>query len=165
MPRRALPGGEQLDRVAGRVLDQHLAAARPGDRLVAEGGTGGTQPLDRGVEILDLDDQPVPAARLGAAAIRHRTGRGGQRAGEPESQVVALDDGHGRAVPLLFPEAELVDVEGDRGIDIRDEVTHRCHGPVLSDVRPPPYGRSDSQINLPGRTTPGNALDAMPSTG
>lgn len=42
---------EQLDNVAGRVLQQNLLAARAGDNVVAEGETRGTQPFNLGRDI------------------------------------------------------------------------------------------------------------------
>jgi hypothetical protein len=55
---------EQLDRVAGRVLDDDLPAADPVDDLRAEGDTGRTQRGGDGVDVLHLEREAVPPGRI-----------------------------------------------------------------------------------------------------
>src|SRR5690242_17358307 len=51
-----VPGGlEQLDRVAGRVLDQDLPAAHPGDDVVAEPGALSAQRGHQAIKIADFE--------------------------------------------------------------------------------------------------------------
>jgi pimeloyl-ACP methyl ester carboxylesterase len=64
---------EQLDRVAGRVIEQDLLAARSGDDVVAEGEPGGAQPLDLGFDVVDDEVNAVPATGAGLTAVRHRS--------------------------------------------------------------------------------------------
>src|SRR5919197_2596674 len=54
-------GFEQLDRVAGRVLEQDLPDADAGGTVVAEADAGAAQGLDRRVEVSDLDQDAVPS--------------------------------------------------------------------------------------------------------
>ena len=100
--RRALTAGarrgglEQFDRVAGRVLEQDLLAARAGDDVVAERQPGGAQPLDLGGDVVDDQMDAVPAARPGRPAVGHRpAGRAGRTA-QQQPQLAADDVGEGR---------------------------------------------------------------------
>src|SRR3954447_18528300 len=65
-------GLEELDRVAGGVLEQDLPAARPADDVVAERQAGRPQPIDLGPDVLDDEMDAVPASRLRRSAIGHR---------------------------------------------------------------------------------------------
>src|SRR5215218_10906451 len=58
-----LGGLEQLDHVAGGILQQNLGAARAADDVVAEPAAGGAQPLDLAGQVVHLQLQAVPAAR------------------------------------------------------------------------------------------------------
>ena len=66
---------EELDGVARRVLDEDLPAADAGDDLVAEARARGAQTLDRRLEVVDLEREPVPAARARAPSRRASPGR------------------------------------------------------------------------------------------
>src|SRR5215831_6624256 len=75
-PTRLLPpltshasGLEQLDEVAGRVLDQDLLAARAGHDVVAERHAGGLQAVDLGRDVVDDEVDAVPAAGTGLLAV------------------------------------------------------------------------------------------------
>src|SRR5215813_6666496 len=52
---------EELDRIAGRVLDDDLLAAHTGDDFVPERSAGGTESADGGGEIVDLNSKTIPA--------------------------------------------------------------------------------------------------------
>ena len=54
----------QLDRVAIRIVDQDLPAARPGLDRVAKMRMRPLECGDRGVEIIDVQHDAIPAARL-----------------------------------------------------------------------------------------------------
>jgi hypothetical protein len=56
-------GLEELDRVARRVLEQDLLAARAADDVVAERQAGGAQLLDVGGDVLNDEVEPVPTGR------------------------------------------------------------------------------------------------------
>jgi len=80
-PRSTARRLEQLDRIAGRVLGQHLPPARTIDRVVAEAGAGVAQAPDRRVEVDDLGigraaDVPGPASQS-ARPSRSRIANGG----------------------------------------------------------------------------------------
>jgi hypothetical protein len=67
--RSSLVGGlEELDRVPGRVVDEDLLPAGPGDDVVAEPEACGAEALDLGVDVVDDEVDAVPAARSGLAA-------------------------------------------------------------------------------------------------
>ena len=61
---------EELDRVAGRVLDQDLPAADAVDDVVAEPRAGLAERVDGRVEVVHLQLEAVPAAGLGTACRR-----------------------------------------------------------------------------------------------
>src|SRR5687768_5186792 len=63
---------EQLDEVSGRVLQQGLLPTPPADHVAAERRAALPEPGDHGVEIVDLDLEPVPPARFGHRAVGHR---------------------------------------------------------------------------------------------
>src|SRR3954469_24886373 len=64
-------GLEELDRVAGGVLEQDLPPAGPGDDVVAECQAGGAQAVDLIRDVLDDEVDAVPAARLRGAPVGH----------------------------------------------------------------------------------------------
>src|SRR4029079_13668560 len=79
---------EQLNRVAGRVLDHDLTDADPLHHVGGEPGAGRPQPVDRGVEAVGLQLDAVPAAgrRLGAVRPVFRSPPpGAQRAHAPHT--------------------------------------------------------------------------------
>src|SRR3954463_909190 len=115
-------GLEELDRVAGRVLEQDLPAAWPADDVVAERQGGGPQPVDLGADVLDDEVDAVPASRLWRSAIGHRPPGRTLRAGEQQPQVAAHDVGErGRRV-RSHREAEMGGVEVDGSLDVVDHV-------------------------------------------
>src|SRR5919205_2485672 len=61
---------EQLDRIAGRVLDQCLVATDTLDDVAAKAHARTAESLDCVTEIVHLDSKAVPAARSGCATIR-----------------------------------------------------------------------------------------------
>src|SRR5207245_9122627 len=70
--RRALGGLEQLDDVAGGILEQDLRSARPGDDLVAGPQAGLAKPVDLSAQVRDHELDAVPASWRGPLAIGHR---------------------------------------------------------------------------------------------
>src|SRR6476646_9286683 len=86
---------EQLDQVAGRVLDEDLPAAGTTHHVVAEGDPFGLQPADLLVEVVvdEVDAVPAAGARLGA--VGHRTTCRALRAAEQQAQIAAGDGREG----------------------------------------------------------------------
>ena len=64
-------GLEELDQIAGRVLDEDLRPAGAGDDVVAEAQARGAQAVVLGGEAHDDELDPVPAAGDRPAAIRN----------------------------------------------------------------------------------------------
>jgi hypothetical protein len=60
-----------LNRVAGRVLDQHLLAALPRHDLIAKAAPRTLQPLHRTCQRIDLNLNPVPTTGSRCLSIRH----------------------------------------------------------------------------------------------
>src|SRR5262245_24598436 len=75
---------KELDRVAGRILDEDLTTTRSAQRLVAEGDAGRAQALHGRVEVVHLHHDAVPATGLRLPAVRHRSGGRRGRSGEPQ---------------------------------------------------------------------------------
>jgi hypothetical protein len=114
---------EELDRVAGGVVEQDLLAARAGDHVVAEAQSGGPQPFDLSGKIVDDQVNAVPTAGVGGAAVGHRSS--GRAGGTAQQQTqLAPDDvrerGRGAGAEL---EAEVRGVEGDGLFHVVDHVT------------------------------------------
>src|SRR5918995_2574391 len=103
---------EQLDWIAGGVLEQDLLATRPADDVVAERQTGGPQPLDVGRDVLDDEVDPVPASRPGRAPVGHRPPGRARRSAQQQPQVAAHDVGERGGGAGADLEAEMCGVEG-----------------------------------------------------
>src|SRR5262245_12981310 len=106
-------GFEQLDRVAGRVVEQDLPDGDAGGPVVAEADAGAAQGLDRRVEVGDLDQDAVPPSGRRQRAV-------GQRVAAPvgagdvqqEPQVAPVQHREHRGSSLLL-EAQVLAVEVD----------------------------------------------------
>src|SRR6266566_9724264 len=88
-------GLEQLDQVTGGILDQDLPDAHAGDDVVAEMCALAAQFLDGGGQVFDLQGDPVPAARLGQRAVRHRGAAALAAVGDTEQQPQVAPVEHG----------------------------------------------------------------------
>jgi hypothetical protein len=121
---------EQLDGIASRVIQQDLPATKPAHDVVAEPRSRLAQAVDLAVEIIDLQLDPVPAARLGPATIRHRLG-GPTRAAHcvhQQPQIAAREHGEAGRGVQLNGEAEPLGIERDRCIDVVDDVADADSG-------------------------------------
>src|ERR687898_1237409 len=130
-------GLEELDRVAGRVLEQHLAAAPPRDDVITEAGSALAQRLNLALEVRDLDLDAIPAPGLRTTAIGHRLSRAA-RAGliEEQPQVASRQDCKARLGPHLDIEAEQLAVEVNRGVNVIGDVANADCAHCLTS---PPY--------------------------
>src|SRR5262245_41526904 len=72
----------ELDRIAVRILELDLLASGPHLDLVAEGRAGGRERRERGVEVADVQDDPVPSAGFLPPTVRHRPGARAARAAQ-----------------------------------------------------------------------------------
>src|SRR5882724_7203561 len=113
---------EQLDRVARRVFAQDLLTAGSGDDVVAEADALVLQLDDERAEVVHREDESIPAARLGLAAVRHGPRGRRPRAGQPERQIVARHDRHIRPELLPEREAEVLRIECDRSEEHTSEL-------------------------------------------
>ena len=116
--RRASLRLEQLDRIAGRVVDYEPRPGRPVDPLSSRG-----QPPGRARQVVDGEHEPAPAARLGPLLLAP----GAARAAQPEVEVLAPHD-RDRPQSSRLLEAEPVDIEADGAVEIVDEVADDRHG-------------------------------------
>src|SRR5215204_2727717 len=78
---------EELDRVAIWVHQQDLLAARSDFHLIAKIKSRRLQGFDRGRQVSDFKDDPIPSARLLTMSIRHWTGARCARAAEDEFEI------------------------------------------------------------------------------
>jgi len=99
--------------VAVRVFQLDLLAAGALLDLVAGAETGLLHRLDVCRQVIDLEDDPVPPARLLLAAIGQGPGPRTLRAAQPESGAPVRDacEGHARAELLLHLEAQVLRIE------------------------------------------------------
>src|SRR5215218_8343019 len=116
-------GLEELDRVAGGIVEQDLLPAWAGDDVVAERQPRGAEPFDFAGEVLDDQMDAVPAAGLWCAPVGHRpSGRaGGAAQQQPEVAPGHVGERGGEARAQL--KTEVGGVEGDGGFDVVDHVT------------------------------------------
>src|SRR5262245_18769572 len=112
---------EQLDRVAGRVVEHDLHAARTGDDVAPEPDAGASHPLHLGGDVADDQVDPVPAARAGLDPVGHRSPGGARPSAQEQLEAAAHDVREGRKV-RADTEAEVRGVEADGRIDVVDHV-------------------------------------------
>src|SRR6266567_3097361 len=86
---------EELDRVAGRVLDQDLLPADAGDDVVTEPDAVVAQPGHGGSQVADLDHEPVPAPGLRQRAVRHGLAAAWPAARDADRQAQVTEGQHG----------------------------------------------------------------------
>lgn len=120
---KALARLEELDRIPGWIVDEDLLAAGSGDNLVAERQPRGTEPFYLGGNVVDEQVDAVPPARFRLTSVRHRPGGGALRPAEEQAQIPSQNIGEGRRLVRLQREAEMTRVEGDRSVDVVDDVT------------------------------------------
>ena len=113
---------EQLDRVAGRVVQDDLPSARAGDHVAAEGHAGGAQPGDLGVDVVDQQVDAVPAA--GSGRRPSGIGRPAELAGPDSSsrRLPRRTSANAGRNARVRGEAQVGGVEVDRGLDVVDQV-------------------------------------------
>jgi hypothetical protein len=113
---------EQLDGVAGGILEQDLLAARPANDVVAEGEARGPQPLDISRDVVNDEVDAVPAAGTGCAPVGHRPPGRARRTAEQQPQVAAHDVGESGRGAGAQRKAEVLGVKGDGVLDVVDHV-------------------------------------------
>ena len=113
---------KEFDGVAGWILDEDLAAARPFDDLTTEARPLSSETLNARVEIGNDDLEPIPSSRLRNATGFARAAYA--RLVEKQSQVILRQAGESRGKGKVDTKAEAIAVEVDRLVDVCDEVTH-----------------------------------------
>jgi len=128
---------EQLDGIPRGILQENLIASDPLNQVAPEANTRGAQGVDHHAQVSDLQLEAVPAARLGTSSVRHRLPAPTLPAGhaEEEAQVAASQHGKGGGGTHLDREIEMPGVEGDRRVEIGDDVADAdlAHGRVRFD--------------------------------
>src|SRR2546422_3403878 len=112
---------EEFDEIAGRVLDEDLSTAGPGDDVVAEAYTFCFESSDLVVEFVGDEMDAIPPAGLRPGTVRHRTSRGAVWPAQKDAQVPTHDVGE-RGVTRVHHEAEMARVEIDGGSYVVDHV-------------------------------------------
>src|SRR5882757_9718977 len=110
-----------LDGIAVGIEDLDLLTAGADFDVVSKRSANATQAADQRLEVVDVEHGPVPAARLLATAVGHRSRA---RTLRPAQQEVQRPMRYRRDRPgaLDEPEPELGGVELDRSVKIRDLV-------------------------------------------
>jgi hypothetical protein len=124
---------EKLDRIAVRVLQQDLFAARSGLHLVAKMKSRRFQILDPRGKIGDFKDDPIPPAGLLAMSAGRWTRTRRTRAAEDKLEIADRDLSEGRQILAIQLEAELFCIEVSRTVDIFDLISDP---PKASDEAP-----------------------------
>src|SRR3954452_14653955 len=90
---------------------------------------GLAEPVHRARQVRDLEGDPVPSAGCRQSAVGHGlpSARSTTGCAEQEPKVAARHNGEGRSWVHLYLEAEVPAVEGERGVDIVDDVAD-AHG-------------------------------------
>src|SRR6266487_360500 len=148
---------EELDGVAGRVIQHDLGPARPGHDVAAKLQAGSAEPVHLGAQVLydELDAVPAPRGRL--PAVGQGPAARAQLPAEQQSKVVASDRGKCRHGVGLDGEAQVGGVEMDGGSDVVDDVadvarSHEdVHLRVAARVISP---SSDCTVRSPSRAGP-----------
>lgn len=133
----SVEGLEQLDEVAGRVLEQDLLATFPRYDLIPEPGPLLLEPLNGSGQVVDLDLEAVPSPGLGTASVGHGgSSSAGSRRVQQEAKVPSHERGKARSRVHLHLEAEVRGVEAYRRVDVVDHVsnTDLAGRPVRSHV-------------------------------
>src|SRR3954447_2349058 len=129
-------GLEELDWVAGGILEEDLLTARPADDVVAERQAGGAQPLDLGRDVFDNEVDAVPAAWLRGAAVGHRPSGRTLGTAEQQAQVAAHHVGERGRGAGAHGEVEVGGVEAHGLLDVVDHVADVDE--LVRHVRSPP---------------------------
>src|SRR5215211_7119539 len=120
---------EKFDEVAGGVLKQDLLAAPATDDLVAKVRPRVAYGPNLAGEVVDLQLDAVPAARLGFPAVGHGLACPAS-AGlvQQEAQVASREDRETGGGVKLDAKAKPPSVERDRLLDVINYVTHTDRG-------------------------------------
>src|SRR5688572_18936553 len=110
---------EQLDRIAVRVFQLDLPAARPFFQLVAQTQAALLDLSDDLRQLLDAKDYAVPAAGLLAAAIRQRPRARCTGTAQQQMQAAERHVGKRRELLMLQLETQLLDVKRHGTRDVR----------------------------------------------
>ena len=159
---------EELHWVPGRILDEHLLAARAGDDVVPERESGRMQSTDDVIDRLHRDDQrfqpPASGCRpSGIGRAAELCGPASQSDRSPRSTIANA------AHPLRRLEAEVLDVERGGRVDVLDEVADGRHQAFRKDdllgAFPEELYRAPGGAHRPGRSSrSGSPRAGRPST-
>ena len=119
---RSACGLEELDDVAGWILDQYLSTAPAFDWIPAERGSSIPELIDLLVEVVHLEPKAIPTAGFGVSA--GCSGSTGARCVEEESKVSPRECGEPWCGLHVDAEAETGAIELDCSIDVVDDVAN-----------------------------------------
>ena len=86
---------EQLDGIAGRVLDHDLFTARAGHDVVAEPDARVTEPRHLRLDVVDREHESIPSAGRGLRAVGHGPRRRACRTAHPQVELAARSNRNG----------------------------------------------------------------------
>src|SRR5262247_2024462 len=113
---------KQFDKIAGRIDEQHLRAARSGHDVVAELYARRAQARDLGGKIIDDEMNPIPAPGPRPFAIAHGSARRTLRPAQQQPQRASPDvSKRGSEIGKKF-EAQMPSVPSDRKLDVIDHI-------------------------------------------
>src|SRR5262245_7895699 len=115
---------EQLNKIAGRIHQQDLRAARTGQDVVAKLEAGGAQASNLGRQIVDHEVNAIPATGPGPLAIGHRPARRACWSAEQKPQRSAGDVCEGGSLLGQQRKAQMLRIPLDGSLDVVDHVAH-----------------------------------------
>src|SRR5262249_51698173 len=135
---RSSPGRlEELDWIAGWIVEQDLRAAGASHDIVSKSNAGRAEPFDFVSQVVDDEMDAIPPAGLRAPAVGHRpSGRAGWPAQEQPQIAPHHFSERGRRARDQR-KSEVVGVKRDRGLDVVDHIANVDRGHRLG----PPYER------------------------
>jgi hypothetical protein len=117
-------GLEQLNGIAGRILEQDLLSANSLNNFVAETDAALSEQLDSVGDVVHLYDESVPSAWFGLRAVRHCLPTAALTAWctEDKPQLAPIQHCKSRGWVHDLVKVQLLTVERDRGGDIVHDV-------------------------------------------
>jgi hypothetical protein len=118
-------GREQLNEIAGWVLDKRLTSSVPDDDLTAECATRGFEPCDRSRKVLDFDLDPVPATWSRPLAVpRSMSPTTCTWAIEEQAQVTSGQSSEAGSSLKIDEKSKFRRVKGHSGLDVINDISN-----------------------------------------
>lgn len=125
---------KQLNRVARRVLEQDLSAARSRHDVIPELQSCVAKAVDFGRDVLDHEFHTIPAAGSWAVTVWHRSPSRARGTAQQQPEVTPNHIGESRCRAREHFEAEVLCVEVDGLVDVLDHERTFTISPAISSL-------------------------------